>query len=503
MGLAEAGADVVVFSADRTMTGEQTAAPGSVSGTTADRNGGTAADRTAAPAPNVGTAADRNGDTAAALNGGTASGRSGDTEADRNGGTTADRNDGTGADRNGGTTADRTAADPTAADRASFGGTMTGRTSSDGTTTDQTIPDRTITDRTPGPTPKRGSVRVIGCALPDGALALLRRRAAIGHLAAPLGFRRAVLAEHRRQKFDVVEATNWYAPAVLLPALRSADGAAVPLVVRHSTPAVMTAPDAGTLGVRDRADLAFADALERRVARRAALAIFNTAASAAIIAPLYGCPAGQPKTVVGLALPDATIAAGAAAPWPPPDPLSLAFVGRAEHRKGFDELIGAFALVRAMRPVRLHLVGTDPADDRRALSRLGLDARLADDITNQGRTDDATLHAVLGGCHLVVAPSRTESYGIVYREAAAFGRPLVAVADDASAREFIAATGAGLLAAACTAEAIAVAILRLVDDRALAATCRAAGLAHAATLTRSALGRATLAAYALVPPARG
>ena len=359
-------------------------------------------------------------------------------------------------------------------------------------------------DRPAGQRERSGGATVIGCAVPPhGALGLMRRRAALGHLAAPLAFRAAVLAEHAVAPFDIVETTNWYAPAALLPRLANASGAA-PLIVRHSTPAVKTAgPD---LGPRDRIDLAFAHALERRLVLRADLSIFNTRASEAILAPLYRVPAQMQRAVIGLALPDDTIRTGAAAPWPGPDaPLTLAFVGRAERRKGFDELIAAFAAVRAALPgrsPRLHLVGTDPGDETLAAVRLGLPPEVGSAIVNHGRVDDGAMHAVLASAHMVVAPSRTESYGIFYREAAAFGRPLVAAADDASAREFIGDTGAGVLAQTCAPDAIAAAILRVSQDADLAAGCRSAGLIHARTLTRAALAAATRTAYDVALQAR-
>ncbi|WP_284317346.1 glycosyltransferase, partial [Methylobacterium gnaphalii] len=110
--------------------------------------------------------------------------------------------------------------------------------------------DRAVAERT-------GGVTVEGLALPPmSGLARLRLRGSVGHLAAPLAFRRAVLAAHARTPFDVVEATNWYAPAVLLAGHRD-----LPLVTRSSTPAAFTRAPVPSL--RDRLDGGSADALER------------------------------------------------------------------------------------------------------------------------------------------------------------------------------------------------------------------------------------------------
>ncbi len=142
--------------------------------------------------------------------------------------------------------------------------------------------DRAVTERING-------VTVLGLALPPaGGLAALRLWGSVGHLAAPLAFRRAVLAAHAGRPFDVVEATNWYAPAVLLAGRRD-----LPLVTRSSTPAAFTRGPAPSF--RDRLDGATADALERRQARGSAGLIANTAAHGAVIGQAYRLPAAGPK----------------------------------------------------------------------------------------------------------------------------------------------------------------------------------------------------------------
>ena len=341
-------------------------------------------------------------------------------------------------------------------------------------------------------------VAIRGCAVPPGAWRHVRRRAGIGHLVAPLFFRRALLDAHRERPFDVVEATNWYAPAALV-------GSIAPLVVRNSTPAI----DAWSAraGLRDRADLRFAHRLEGRTARRAAALISNTAGHARLIERLYDLPARADHTIVPLALDPLTIAAGLAAPWfplgpadgSPGEPPHLLFVGRAERRKGFEEALAAHVEVAGRRaaagrrPPVLDIVGVEREQVDRRLR--DVDPALAGTIVVHERIADAALHDLYGRAALVLAPSRYESFGLVYREAAAFGRPLVACAEDPAAREFVAGTGCGLLAETCAAAPIARAIARLLDDADCAERCRAAGLRAAATLSRAALAEATLAVH--------
>ena len=345
-------------------------------------------------------------------------------------------------------------------------------------------------DRTGGE--RRGGVTVAGLALPPGGgLARLRRWGAAGHLAAPLAFRRAVLAAHARQPFDVAEATNWYAPAALLAGRRD-----LPLVTRSSTPAAFTRDAPASL--RDRLDGAAADALERAQARGSAGLIANTAAHGAVIARAYGLSGRQPEAVIGLSLPPEITAAARGASYPDETgPVRLLFVGRAEARKGFDALLGAIAILAdaaergAGPPFRLDLIGVPPEDlpgDLPEAARARIHAR--------GRVPAGALAQAYAEAHAVLAPSRYESFGLVYQEALAYGRPVVACAEDASARAFVGAPGAGPLAPEATGAALAEALRPLLADPALRAAYRRRALAASGRFTREVLARETLDLYA-------
>lgn len=106
-------------------------------------------------------------------------------------------------------------------------------------------------------------------------------------------------------------------------------------------------------------------------------------------------------------------------------PPTLLFVGRLERRKGLEQLIRAFIILKAERPdVRLLIVGEGPERDRcQAL----LPARLRSDVVFLGRVDQDDLPRFYRSADLFVSPALGgESFGIVLIEAMAAGTPVVA-----------------------------------------------------------------------------
>ena len=327
-------------------------------------------------------------------------------------------------------------------------------------------------------------LRIVSVPLSPGSfLARARLRACRGHLAVPIAFRRAV---ERHGPFDLAETTNWYAPGALVRGM--------PVVVRCSTPAIDALDPA--MSERDRRDLLFAHAMERRTVLGAPVAIYNTEPHRRAMRDAYDLPEDHRSTVIGLSLGDDVIARGSRAPWPPVGAPRYLFVGRAERRKGFDEVLGAFALLHAAEPdSRLDVVGMERRDLDERAAALGVPSEALAAATAHGRADDATLHALLDATHVVLAPSRYESYGLVYREAAAWGRACVMSREDPSANDFVERVGSGVLAARTEPEAIAAAVR---EARAQAAELRRRGLAHAETLSRQRLGERTAAVYEAV-----
>lgn len=103
----------------------------------------------------------------------------------------------------------------------------------------------------------------------------------------------------------------------------------------------------------------------------------------------------------------------------------LLFVGRLEPRKGLEQLLHAFTILRATRPdLRLYVVGDGPDRDR---CQQLLPSRLRSDVVFLGRVDTDELPRFHASCDVFVAPALGgESFGIVLIEAQAAGCPVVA-----------------------------------------------------------------------------
>ncbi|MFP5076201.1 glycosyltransferase family 4 protein [Rhizobium sp. YIM 134829] len=339
-------------------------------------------------------------------------------------------------------------------------------------------------------------VRLIGCEIPRRSrLGRLRTYAALGHLAAPLRFRDAVLAAHVEKPFDVVEATNWYAPGVLL-----AGRPDLPLVTRNSTPAAWSRESVQS--PRNRLDSWAADRLERRQAMGSAALISNTAEHGRRVERLYALEGvagrdGRAHDTIGLSLASSILERAGKAAYPASvPPFRILFVGRAEPRKGFAELIEAIGLLAPlveagqMPDFRLDLLGV-PEEDLPA----GIAPATRSRLNPLGRQPDGTLFDLYEAAHVVAAPSRYESFGLVYQEAIAFGRPVVASAEDPSARDFIGKTGAGLLAERTDGPSIAHQLRHVLQSGETRGRLRRSALDAAGTFTRATLGQQTVALY--------
>jgi glycosyltransferase involved in cell wall biosynthesis len=108
---------------------------------------------------------------------------------------------------------------------------------------------------------------------------------------------------------------------------------------------------------------------------------------------------------------------------------------------------------------------------------------LGDRVSLVGRVDAQAVRELMGRARAVVAPAiprlQPEGAGLTVIEAAMLGRPVV-VSDDLALREFVDATGCGIVVPPESPDALAQALDRLLSDHDLAAKLGRAGSERAA-----------------------
>lgn len=132
--------------------------------------------------------------------------------------------------------------------------------------------------------------------------------------------------------------------------------------------------------------------------------------------------------------------------------------------KGIDALIEALALCRPA----VHLTIVGEGEDRLRLEQVAQEKGVASRVTFTGHVDDALLVELYRRCTLFALPSAREGFGLVFLEAMAAGKPVVA-ARAAAVPELVRDRETGLLVPLDDPHAMAQAISELIDEPANAA----------------------------------
>ena len=155
----------------------------------------------------------------------------------------------------------------------------------------------------------------------------------------------------------------------------------------------------------------------------------------------------------------------------PPEPsvrsinkeLKVLFLGRFESRKGADVLLDAIPKVLTNHStVRFILAGRDEGGTHQRNFLNLHKGEIIKQVEFHGEVSDKKRTELFKDCDVFVAPSRYESFGIVYAEAMSFGKPVIGC-DAGGAPEVIGDT-AGLLAEVGDPEDLAAKILALCKD---------------------------------------
>ena len=104
--------------------------------------------------------------------------------------------------------------------------------------------------------------------------------------------------------------------------------------------------------------------------------------------------------------------------------VNVLFVGRLDYRKGFDILLDAIPIIiRKFSNIHFDICGTGEMLEL-------ANSKISDDsskyITLHGYQSRDSLNKFYKNCDIFVAPSRYESFGLVYLEAMKFSKPIVA-----------------------------------------------------------------------------
>jgi glycosyltransferase involved in cell wall biosynthesis len=160
-------------------------------------------------------------------------------------------------------------------------------------------------------------------------------------------------------------------------------------------------------------------------------------------------------------------------------PATIGYLSRIAPEKGLHRLAEAFTLLtrqEGLPPVRLVAAGYMDGANRPYLDEIQAhlaEAGLADRFEYAGELDRAAKIAFLQSLDLMSVPAvHPESKGLAVLEAWANAVPVV-LPDHGAFSEMVEDSGGGLLYAPENPEALAAALRRMIDDRALAAECGA------------------------------
>ncbi|QGP78213.1 glycosyltransferase family 4 protein [Sphingobium sp. CAP-1] len=159
--------------------------------------------------------------------------------------------------------------------------------------------------------------------------------------------------------------------------------------------------------------------LQRRLLERTDRILLGSRWAADEAVNRYGLPAGRVEVApMGANLDDDP---GFSAP-SVSRPLTLLFIGYAWERKGGPLILDIWRALRRRQPdVELHVVGAHP---KAAEGLPGI--TLHGQLNKTDPVDYQRFVELYRQSHFFIMPSRQEAYGIVYCEAAAFGRPVIA-----------------------------------------------------------------------------
>lgn len=322
---------------------------------------------------------------------------------------------------------------------------------------------------------------------PDGLLDGYEYPTLTKNLTYSNGVRAKVLDVEARWGLDLVESPNWDFEG-LLTAMEHRH----PVVVRAHSPMFQVCEAQGWDADED---LSLCSALEGALLRHADTVSGSTTALLELVDHRFSLGSKKALVPLGVDLP-----AGEAAPGGEGGRMVL-FVGRLERRKGIHTLLEAIPIVlNSVADVRFEIVGRDcGAEDyqswRQWWERHAEPSSRKADVKFHGELPQEELARKYQTCDVFVAPSLYESFGLVYLEAMARAKPVVACRVG-GVPEVVLDGETGLLVPPEDPHALAEAILLLLRDDPLRERLGRAGQQrYRALFTALAMANRTLELY--------
>jgi glycosyltransferase involved in cell wall biosynthesis len=145
-------------------------------------------------------------------------------------------------------------------------------------------------------------------------------------------------------------------------------------------------------------------------------------------------------------------------------PVQVLFVGRLEYRKGIDVLLAAIPLVLKINPdVQFNIIGADTGNGYQNRFIADTDPAILQKVTFSGKVDNEQLQQVYRDCDIFVAPSRYESFGLIFIEAMSYGKPVIGC-DAGGMPEIITDNYNGLFALTGDAQSLADKLTQLIGN---------------------------------------
>jgi glycosyltransferase involved in cell wall biosynthesis len=262
----------------------------------------------------------------------------------------------------------------------------------------------------------------------------------------------------RRYNIDIIETTSYFS----LCYFSFYKKIHIPIVVRVSTTFSQILSQhypfsSRALDILGRIEIAFI--------KKCKYLITHAGSHASELEKLYGIDQTKFEIVPhGITLPDTKYREAEENPHPI---IKVLYTGRFEYRKGTDILLEAIPKVlQENKGVLFELIGHDSGHAYQNAFTASQDVDICKKVTFRGRVDEQSLSQAYSSCDIFVAPSRYESFGLIFIEAMSYGKPVIAC-DVGGVSEIVTKDYNGLFAESGNAESLANEIVRLIKDQSL------------------------------------